>query len=75
MHTRKRIDCCIELLKTMLSDNNNDLTPEQRCNLKTRIQDLKRLQTATKLTQKEIFPIVQRIAEAAIGVVEKVKSA
>jgi hypothetical protein len=59
----------------MLSDNNNDLTPEQRCNLKAGIQDLKRLQTATKLTQKEIFPIVQRIAEAAIGVVDNEKSA
>jgi hypothetical protein len=53
----------------MLSDTNNDLTPEQRCNLKKEIRNLKRLQNATKLTQKDIFPVVSRIAEAAIGVV------
>jgi hypothetical protein len=69
MNTKKQLDCCIELIKTMLSDPNNDLTPEQRSKLKKGIRDLKRLQKAIKLTRRDIFPVVSRIAEAAYEVV------
>jgi len=75
MNTKKQLDCCIELIKTMLSDPNNDLTPEQRNKLKKGIRDLKRLQKATKLTRRDIFPVVSRIAEAAYEVVNNGQSA
>ncbi len=75
MNTRKQIDCCIELVKAMLSDTNNDLTPEQRGKLKKGIRDLKRLQKASKLKQRDIFSVVSRIAEAAYGVVNNRQSA
>jgi hypothetical protein len=75
MTTKKQLDCCIELLKAMLSDPNNDLTPEQRSKLKKGIRDLKRLQKATKLTHRDIFPVVSRIAAAAYEVVNNGQSA
>ncbi|HMH14164.1 MAG TPA: hypothetical protein VK578_13760 [Edaphobacter sp.] len=75
MNTKKQLDCCIELIKTMLSDPNNDMTPEQRSKLKKGIRDLKRLQKATKLTRRDIFPVVSRIAEAAYEVVNNGQSA
>lgn len=59
----------------MLSDPNNDMTPEQRSKLKKGIRDLKRLQKATKLTRRDIFPVVSRIAEAAYEVVNNGQSA
>jgi hypothetical protein len=68
MHTSKRIDSCIELIKTMLGDTNNELTSEQRNKLKTGIHDL-------KLTHTEVFVVVSRIAEAALEVLNTVKSA
>lgn len=75
MNTKKQFDCCIELIKAMLSDPNNDLTPEQRSKLKKGIRDLKRLQKATKLTRRDISPVVSRIAEAAYEVVNNGQSA
>jgi septation ring formation regulator EzrA len=75
MNIKRNIDDCIELIKAMLSDTNNDLTPKQRSKLKKGIRDLKRLQKATKLTHKEIFSVVSRIAEAAYEVVNNGQSA
>jgi hypothetical protein len=75
MNTRKQVDCCIELLKAMLSDTNNDLTPEQRSKLEKGVRDLKRLQRAKLLTRKEIEPVVNSIAEAAYEVVSSGQSA
>jgi hypothetical protein len=75
MNTKKQFDCCIELIKAMLSDPNNDLTPEQRSKLKKGIRDLKRLRKATKLTRRDISPVVSRIAEAAYEVVNNGQSA
>jgi hypothetical protein len=75
MNTKRQVDCCIELIKAMLSDTNNDLTPEQRTKLESGIQDLKRLQRAKKLTHREIFPVVSRIAEAAYEVLNDKQSA
>jgi hypothetical protein len=75
MNKKQQIDCCIEHVRAMLSDTNNDLTPEQRSKLKTGIRDLKRLQKATKLTYEEIFPVVSRIAKAAYEVLGNGQSA
>lgn len=68
MHTSKHIDCCIDLIKTMLADTNNELTSGQRNQLKKGIRDLKRLQKATKLTHQEAFMVVSRVAEAALEI-------
>lgn len=65
----KQIDSCIELIKAMLRDTNNEFTSEQRNMLKNGIRELKRLQKATKLTHQELFTVVSRIAEAAFEIV------
>ena len=70
MNTSKRIDLCIELLKTMLGDANNELTSGQREALKNGIRNLKRLQKATKLTHQDVLVVVAQITEAAYGLVE-----
>jgi hypothetical protein len=75
MNTKKQVDCCIELIKAMLSDTSNDLTPEQRSKLGKGIRDLKRLQRAKRPTHRDIFPAVSRIAEAAYGILNDKKSA
>ena len=75
MNTKRQVNCCIELIKAMLSDTNNDLTPEQRNKLENGIQDLKRLQKAKKFTHRDILPVVSRIAEAAYEVLNHKQSA
>lgn len=75
MHTSKHIDTCIELIKTMLADINNELTSGQRSKLKKGIRDLKRLQKATRLTHQEVFAVVSQIAEAATEVLNAGMSA
>jgi hypothetical protein len=59
----KQIDTCIDQLRKILGDTNNELTSKQRSKLKKGIDDLKRLQRETKLTQKEVFAVVSRIAK------------
>jgi len=59
----KQIDTCIDQLRKILGDTNNELTSKQRSKLKRGIDDLKRLQRETKLTQKEVFAVVSRIAK------------
>ena len=70
MNTSKRINSCIDLLKEMLGDANNELTSGQREQLKSGIRDLRRLLKAKKLTHQEVFVVVARIAKAAYEVVE-----
>ena len=65
MQTSKHIDSCIELIKQMLGDTNYEMTSEQRNTLMKGIRDLKRLRKAKKLTHKEIFAVVSRIAQVA----------
>ena len=59
----KQIDTCIDQLMKILGDTYNELTSKQRSKLKRGIDDLKRLQRETKLTQKEVFAVVSRIAK------------
>jgi hypothetical protein len=68
MTTSKMIDSCIELIKQMLGDPNNEMTSEQRNKLMSGIRELKRLQKAKKLTHKEAFAVVSSIARAAYEV-------
>lgn len=75
MHTSKHIDSCIELIKSMLADTNNELTSGQRSKLKEGICDLKRLRKATKLTHQETFLVISNIAEAVFEVVSTEMSA
>jgi hypothetical protein len=70
MNTTKQIDSCIDLLRKMLGDPNNELSSEQQSKLKKGIRDLKRLQRATRLTQKQVFRVVSQIAEAAFEILE-----
>jgi hypothetical protein len=69
MNTTKHIDSCIGLLKQMLGDSNNELTSEQRSKLKKGIRDLKRLQRTKQLTHRQVFVVVNEIAEVALEIV------
>ena len=64
MQTSKYIDSGIEQLKQMLGDSNNEWTSEQRNTLTKGTRALKRLRKAKKLTHKEVFAVVSRIAQA-----------
>ena len=61
----KLIESCIEELKSMLGDANNELTSGQREELTACIRELKRLQKATRLTHQEVYLVVARIAKTA----------
>ncbi|SEC18612.1 hypothetical protein [Terriglobus roseus] len=68
MKTSKLIESCIELIKQMLGDANNELTSGQREALIEGIRDLKKLQKATRLDHEKVRLVVARIAEAAYEV-------
>jgi hypothetical protein len=68
MNTKRQIDSCIDLLRKMLGDSNNELSSEQQSKLKKGIRDLKRLSRATKLTHMQVFAVVSQIAEAAFEI-------
>jgi DNA replication initiation complex subunit (GINS family) len=70
MKTSKLIESCIEELKKMLGDANNELTSGQREELTDCIRELKRLQRATRLTHQEVYLVVARIAQAAHQLLE-----
>jgi hypothetical protein len=70
MATSKQINICIDLIKAMLCDANNELTSGQRETLITGIRNLKKLQKATKLKHHEVFVVVASIAKAAYEVVD-----
>jgi transcriptional regulator with XRE-family HTH domain len=70
----KQIDPCIDQLKAILGDANNELTSKQRSKLKKDIGDLKRLQRETKLTQREVFAVVSRIAKDVFEILKSGQS-
>lgn len=70
MTTSKLIESCIEEVKKMLGDANNELTSGQREELKSGIRELKRLQRATKLTYRDVYLVVAHISKAAYEVVD-----
>ena len=70
----KQIDTCIDQLRKILGDANNELTSKQRSKLKKGIDDLKRLQRETKLTQKEVFAVVCRIAKEVFEILKSGQS-
>ena len=70
----KKIDPCIDQLRKILGDANNELTSKQRSKLKKGIDDLKRLQRETKLTQKEVFAVVSRIAREVFEILKSGQS-
>ena len=63
MTIKKYIDSCIDQLREMLGDPNNELTSEQQSKIEKHIRDLKRLRRAPKLSHREIFPVANQIAE------------
>jgi hypothetical protein len=74
MNRKKRVGSSIDLLRLMLADNNNELSSEQRSKLKKAIGDLKRLRRAVKVSDREVFEVVDRVAEAVFEAVISGKS-
>lgn len=70
MTTSKLIESCIELIKQMLGDANNELTSGQRAELTASIRELKRLTKAKKLTHSEVSLVVLQIVHTAHELVE-----
>jgi len=70
----KLIDTCIDQLRKILGDTNNELTSKQRSKLKRGIDDLKRLQRETKLTPKEVFAVVSRVAKEVFEILKSGQS-
>jgi hypothetical protein len=70
MTTSKLIESCIEVIKQMLGDANNELTSGQRAELIAGIRELKRLKKATKLTHSEVSLVVSQIAYTAHELVQ-----
>jgi hypothetical protein len=62
MDTKTQIDSCIDQLRKMSGDANNELSSEQRSKLKKGVRDLKRLRHATRLTHQQVSMVVGRIA-------------
>jgi len=62
MDNKTQIDSCIDQLRKMSSDANNELSSKQRSKLKKDIRDLKRLRRATRLTHQQVSVVVRQIA-------------
>jgi hypothetical protein len=54
MDRKKSIDSCIDQLRKMLEDSNNELSSGQQSKLEKGVKDLKRLKRATKLTYLQV---------------------
>jgi ABC-type transporter Mla subunit MlaD len=70
MTIKKQIGSCIDQLRKMLGDTNNELSSEQRSNLKKGVQNLKKLQKAKDLTHEDLFNVVSEIAQTALEILE-----
>lgn len=64
------IDSCIDRLREMLGDPNNELSPEQQSKLKKGVRSLKKLQRATNLSHQQVFVVVSEIAEVAFEMIK-----
>ncbi len=69
MHTSRHIDSCIESMKQMLGDPNNEMTSEQRNTLMQGVRELKRLRRARNFTREHVFTVVSRITEVVYEIV------
>ena len=65
---KSTIDSCIDHLREMLEDSNNELSSEQQRKLKKGITELKRLKRATKLTHSQVSAVVSQIATVAFEI-------
>jgi hypothetical protein len=70
MTTKKQLGSCIDSLKLVLGDANNELSSEQRRNLELWIRNLKKLQKAKKFTHEEVFVVVNEIAKAVLDILK-----
>lgn len=70
MNEKKLIDTCISSLKGMLGETNNELSSEQRRNLQSKIRELKKLARAKTLTSKQLFAVVDSVAQAALDLLD-----
>jgi len=65
---KSTIDSCIDHLRMVLEDSNNELSSEQQRKLKTGIRELKRLKRATRLTHSQVSAVVSEIAKVTFEI-------
>lgn len=65
---KSTIDSCIDHLRKVLEDSNNELSSEQQRKLKKGIRELKQLKRATKLTHLQVSAVVSEIASVAFEI-------
>lgn len=70
MDTKTLIDSCIDQLKKMLGDANNELSSKQRSKLEKCGRDLKRLRHAKRFTRRQLSDVVKRIAEVMVEMID-----
>ena len=63
MNTSKAIDSCIEEIKSLLGDENNELTSGQREDLTACIHRLKSLRSKKLLKHQEVYIVVAQIVD------------
>jgi hypothetical protein len=63
MNTSKAIDSCIEEIKNLLGDENNELTSGQRKDLTACVRRLKRLRSKKLLKYQEVYIVVAQVAK------------
>jgi hypothetical protein len=65
---KSTIDSCIDHLRKVLEDSNNELSSEQQRKLKKGITELKRLKRATKLTHSQVSAVVSEIVNVTFEI-------
>jgi hypothetical protein len=65
---KSTIDSCIDHLRKVLEDSNNELSSEQQRKLKKGIRELKRLKRAKKLTHLQVSAVVSEIAKVTFEI-------
>jgi DNA-binding transcriptional regulator GbsR (MarR family) len=65
---KSTIDSCIDHLRKVLEDSNNELSSEQQRKLKKGITELKRLKRATRLTHSQVSAVVSEIVNVTFEI-------
>ena len=65
---KSSIDSCIDQLRKVLEDSNNELSSEQQSKLKKGIRELKRLKRPTRLTHSQVNAVVGDIAKVTFEI-------
>lgn len=70
MDTKTLIDSCMDQLKKMLGEANNELSSKQRSKLEKYGRDLKQLRRAKRFTHRQLSDVVEQIAAVVVEMID-----